>query len=110
MKEVERIDQRILKFISIHAHNYKNNDIIVLVIYLTTSMSFESNSPKELPLKRFIYRHYKEKDPLTGERLLIFECTANGILEADKLYEQATGNNPSKQPDVGCSIASIDNE
>ena len=38
----------------------------------------------------------------------VFTCEAASILEADKLYEQATGNNPVKQPYVGCEAKEIE--
>ena len=36
--------------------------------------------------------------------IVIFVCVATSILDADKLYEKATGNNPVKQSYVGCQI------
>ncbi len=39
---------------------------------------------------------------------VIFECVAENILEADKLYEAATGKNPEKQNHVGCSVEKIE--
>ena len=52
-------------------------------------------------LKKFVYR-----DNSAG-RKIIFECVASGILEADKMYEKATGKNPEKQNHVGCSVEKI---
>jgi len=37
---------------------------------------------------------------------VIFECEAENILEADALYEKATGQKASKQGHVGCEIKS----
>jgi hypothetical protein len=53
-------------------------------------------------LRKFIYR-----DNSAGGKV-IFECVAAGILEADKLYEAATGKNPEKQNYVGCSVEKIE--
>jgi hypothetical protein len=52
---------------------------------------------------------YTYRDNSAG-RKVIFECVANNILEADKLYEEKTGNNPEKQNHVGCSIEKIDKD
>lgn len=35
----------------------------------------------------------------------IFQTEAQSISEADALYFTATGSHPSRQPNVGCSIA-----
>ena len=53
-------------------------------------------------LKKFVYR-----DNSAGGKI-IFECVASGILEADKMYEAATGKNPEKQNYVGCSIEKVE--
>lgn len=52
----------------------------------------------ERKLNKYTYR-----DNSAG-RKIIFECTAENILEADKMYEAATGKNPEKQNHVGCSV------
>lgn len=49
-------------------------------------------------MKTFIYKDYKQKGKV------IFQCQAEGILEADKKYEEATGKDPEKQCHVGCEI------
>ncbi|MBU1146677.1 hypothetical protein KKD80_04020 [Patescibacteria group bacterium] len=56
---------------------------------------------KERQLYKFTYR-----DNSAGGRI-IFECTAEKILDADKLYEAKTGKNPEKQNYVGCSVEKI---
>ncbi|MEK9175696.1 MAG: hypothetical protein AAB795_03865 [Patescibacteria group bacterium] len=40
-------------------------------------------------------------------RKIVFECIATDILEADKLYEKATGKNPEKQSNIGCSFKDL---
>jgi len=66
----------------------------------------ENLNEGEGKLKKFIYRDNKE---YPGR--IIFECVADDILNADKQYETATGNNPEKQTHIGCEIISIeDNE
>lgn len=35
---------------------------------------------------------------------VVFECTADDILEADKKYEQETGKNPAKQRGIAVRI------
>lgn len=51
----------------------------------------------EKKLRTYTYADYKSKE-------VMFECVANDILEADKKYMDATGNDPSKQNNIGCSI------
>jgi hypothetical protein len=53
-------------------------------------------------LRKFVYRDN------SADRKVIFECVASGILEADKMYEAATGKNPEKQNHVGCSVEKIE--
>jgi hypothetical protein len=36
--------------------------------------------------------------------VIIFECQAELLTEADKLYEKATGKNLMKQPHIGCQV------
>jgi hypothetical protein len=38
-----------------------------------------------------------------GGGKIIFECIANGILDADKMYQDKIGVDPSKQNYIGCS-------
>jgi hypothetical protein len=64
--------------------------------------NLESQTNNEKELCKYIYRD----NSAGGE--IIFECTARCILEADKLYEEKTGNNPEKQNHVGCSIEKIE--
>ena len=52
--------------------------------------------------RRFIYR-----DNLANGKI-VFECTAKGISEADKLYRVAKGKNPEQQSHIGCSIEKIE--
>lgn len=35
---------------------------------------------------------------------ILFECGADGIVEADQKFLAATEINPSRRPDIGCSI------
>ena len=35
---------------------------------------------------------------------IVFQCTAENILDADKLYEEKTGQRVEKQMYIGCSI------
>lgn len=51
----------------------------------------------EKAMKTYIYKDYKTNK-------IVFQCQANNILEADKLYEAATGHNIVKQPYIGCYI------
>ena len=46
---------------------------------------------------QYIYR-----DNSTPEKRIIFQCMAENILEADKLYEKATGKDVTKQSYIGC--------
>ncbi len=48
--------------------------------------------------------HYTYRDKNTTPPTLVFECDAPDILEADMLYQKATGKDPAKQPHVGCEI------
>jgi hypothetical protein len=62
--------------------------------------NFEQQPEKEL--RKYIYWDQSKKP-----REIIFECTAHGILEADKLYEEVTGDNPEKQSYVGCEVGDV---
>ena len=53
-------------------------------------------------LKKYVYR-----DNSAG-RKIVFECVAEDILEADKMYEEKTGRNPEKQSYVDCSIEKVE--
>jgi len=55
-------------------------------------------------LKKYTYR-----DNSAGGKV-VFECDAKDILEADKMYQEKTGENPEKQNDVGCSIKKIESD
>ncbi len=46
---------------------------------------------------------YRDNTPETGNGKVVFECSAKDILEADKMYEKETGNDPKKQNFIGCS-------
>jgi len=35
---------------------------------------------------------------------VVFEYVAKDILEADKAYQEKTGNDPRKQNNIGCSL------
>ena len=37
-------------------------------------------------------------------KVVVFECEAEKLTEADKLYEKATSKNPIKQSHIGCMI------
>jgi len=50
---------------------------------------------------KFFYWNHKNGDTL------IFECEAEGILDADKLFETATGIKADKTPHIGCEIKEI---
>jgi len=64
--------------------------------------NIESSTKKERDLRKFVYKDYSD-----GGKI-IFECIARGILEADKLYEEKTGNNPEKQNNIGCSTEKVE--
>ena len=54
---------------------------------------------------KFVYTDHNDNDKI------VFTCeTIGGILEADKLYEESTGKDPSKQNYVGCQIKEIKNK
>ncbi|MFC1598960.1 hypothetical protein ACFL2U_03075 [Patescibacteria group bacterium] len=63
--------------------------------------NFEQPIP-EKELRKYIYWDQSKKP-----REIIFECNARGILEADKLYEKETGNDPEKQNYVGCEVGAV---
>lgn len=67
-----------------------------------TFEKIENQTEEKEDLYRYTYRRYDK------ERTLVFECEARGILVADKLYEEATGNDPSKDSHIGCSIKKIE--
>ena len=39
-------------------------------------------------------------------KVVVFECEAEKLTEADVLYEQATSKNPIKQSHIGCMVRS----
>ena len=47
---------------------------------------------------------YTYWDHSTLEKKIVFQCIAENILEADKLYEKATGKDVTKQSYIGCEI------
>lgn len=51
--------------------------------------------------------HYTYRDNRQVPPKVVFECEANGILEADELYKVATGKDPAKQPYVGCESRGV---
>jgi len=57
-----------------------------------------SDLEQQQKTKKYVYR-----DNSAGG-IVVFECEANDILEADLLYTKATRYDPSKQSHVGCSI------
>jgi hypothetical protein len=71
-----------------------------------TKENFETkegiNFEKVPMTNKFTYR-----DNSTDEHRIIFECMTDSIVDADELYKKATGNDPIKQPHVGCSIERV---
>ncbi len=55
--------------------------------------------------KKYIFRDNRQHPPL-----VIFECVSDDILGADEQYKVATGNDPEKQPYIGCEIIPIEND
>lgn len=49
--------------------------------------------------------NYTYSDKRASPAKIVFECVAADILAADKLYREATKQDPVKQPYVGCEIA-----
>jgi hypothetical protein len=62
----------------------------------------ELPAEKQEELKKYIYRDN------TAASQILFECTAKNILEADKMYQEKTGQKPEQQGHVGCSVEKID--
>jgi hypothetical protein len=60
--------------------------------------------PGNKELRKFTYR-----DNSAGGKT-VFECVAGDILEADRLYQEKTGNNPAKQNHIGCSVERVPEE
>ena len=48
------------------------------------------------------YKYWSNKTEWHGE--LLFECQADKLTEADKLFEVETGIDPVKAPWVGCQV------
>lgn len=53
-------------------------------------------------MNKYIYSDKRKTPPK-----VVFECEAPNILEADKLYKKATGNDPAQQPYVGCESKEV---
>jgi hypothetical protein len=53
---------------------------------------------------KYLYWSNKPKEL----RTLIFEVNVEGILEADKIFEEETGFNPIKNSWIGCQIKEED--
>lgn len=54
--------------------------------------------------KKFIYRdNFKDRE-------VVFECEASGILEADQMYKEKTGNDVSRQAHIACSIEELEKQ
>lgn len=58
-------------------------------------------------------KKYKYVDNLQGKYMkdgwfapVVFECVADSILEADKLFLEQTKKDPCKQPNIACIILS----
>lgn len=60
------------------------------------------NEKQEKELYKYIYVNNSK------DREVVFECEAEDILEADKKYTAATGHDPRKQNNIGCSILNKD--
>lgn len=58
------------------------------------------NTKKDKKLKKYVYTDHRIEE-------IIFECEANDILEADKKYKEAIGEDPRKQSYVGVQILEI---
>ena len=58
----------------------------------------ESKEKLNENLRKFIYQDNHDN------RKIIFECLAENINEADKLYEEKTGIKPEKQSHIACEI------
>ena len=61
------------------------------------------NLKQELEFQKEKFKKFTYRDNSKGG-IIIFECLAENILEADKKYQEKTGNDPEKQMYVGCSI------
>lgn len=50
------------------------------------------------------FQYWKHKDKSDVAGTLVFSIEAANILEADKAYKKATGQDVTKQPDVGVTV------
>jgi len=55
---------------------------------------------RRIRINKYIYTDYNTTH-------VVFECICCNISEADSLYEQKTGADPSKQNFVGCQISNV---
>jgi hypothetical protein len=66
---------------------------------LTMPDGFQDNE-FEKETHTFIYiDHSKPEEPV-----VVFECKAKDILQADAQYEAYTGHDITKQPHIGCAV------
>jgi hypothetical protein len=65
-------------------------------------IDFDNEKPKEL--NKFTYINHSKNDEV------LFECVAKSILDADKMYQEKTGQNPERQNFVGCFIEKINKD
>lgn len=64
--------------------------------------TIDSRGENANELKKYTYR-----DNSAGG-VIIFECIAKDILEADSKYREKTGNNPDKQSHIGISFDKVE--
>ena len=62
--------------------------------------NFETNKEASEKKYKYTYREYSTRN-------IVFECVTTNIIEADKMYREATGKNPEKQNNIGCSIEEV---
>jgi hypothetical protein len=55
--------------------------------------------------------HFTYKDNSKGKWVknkwvapIVFECDADGLLEADEAYKKAIGQSPAKNPSIACLV------
>ena len=63
----------------------------------TLQPSFESNE-----VRKFVYTDRSKNPPE-----IVFEWIGSSILEADQHYQEATGQDPRKQSQVGCGMEKL---
>jgi hypothetical protein len=56
---------------------------------------------KQEQLRKYTYFAYNNRE------VPLFECTARTISEADILFKEAKGIDPTKRPDIGCSFEDV---